>query len=370
MKKNDYASRRARAAEYMGRPRFTGDYRMAKHEHTYTTRRKGNRYREFCTTCPKTLKWQCVMALPTFARNSARVIRYLELESAGMVHTPLHSAWEFQGVVNDLVVNDLPQRVPITRRPGGEVIGVTTAMGEDDDGNLVVKGEINPTHIHIFNASEKFSAEDIEQFKEIYRNSAGKSPMILSDDMDISFLSIDSVKLTPETWGTFYPNVTVMDPDGWRGGFVHDGTRYQAKSWDEPITRDEYKVRRDNCTVQYNVPANTPEPDPSMEQLVKAAVAESSIEFTDSTSSATAVEEQARDSILKRIKSVLPKRDQEPKKTSDASEVTDRRAEYESMKVADLLALAKAREISGVNTKTRKADLIEVLMNPFSGKLK
>lgn len=49
---------------------------------------------------------------------------------------------------------------------------------------------------------------------------------------------------TPDEWQRRIPDVVILDADGWR-----DAPGTPGRSWDEPITRDEYLERRNRCTI-------------------------------------------------------------------------------------------------------------------------
>lgn len=47
----------------------------------------------------------------------------------------------------------------------------------------------------------------------------------------------------PDEWAPEFDRI-VIDPDGWR-----EESRYGAKRWDEPITREEYEQRMAESTT-------------------------------------------------------------------------------------------------------------------------
>ena len=55
----------------------------------------------------------------------------------------------------------------------------------------------------------------------------------------------DHVVRTPAQWAEEF-NVTILDPDGWRGA--------RGKDWSEPITRDEFRDRMMQSTVRTGGP--------------------------------------------------------------------------------------------------------------------
>ena len=60
--------------------------------------------------------------------------------------------------------------------------------------------------------------------------------------MTLSNESEDPVLRTPDEWLALkHPNLTVMDPDGWRG--------QNGRPWTDPISEAEFNRRLPYCTV-------------------------------------------------------------------------------------------------------------------------